>query len=108
MRYVIDIDGTLCTNSDGYYEKAQPYPKRIQMVNRFHAAGHVIVLYTARGMGRFSSKRKAEKEFRKLTESQLKKWGVSYTELQFGKPSADFYIDDKGMSADEFFASTKY
>lgn len=47
--------------------------------------------------------RKAKRMFRKVTIEQLKTWNVKYTKLVFGKPSGDFYIDDKGVCADDFF-----
>jgi len=34
----------------------------------------------------------------KLTENQLKIWGVKYHELIFGKPSFDVVIDDKSIN----------
>ena len=36
MRYVIDIDGTICTNTNGNYEKAIPYKDRIDKVNKLY------------------------------------------------------------------------
>jgi hypothetical protein len=38
-----------------------------------------------------------------FTKKQLAKWKVKYDELIFGKPSADCYIDDKGVNSNEFF-----
>ena len=40
-----------------------------------------------------------------LTQSQLKKWGLKYHELHFGKPDADFYIDDKANDIFGWFSS---
>lgn len=40
----------------------------------------------------------ATKKAYKLTVSQLKKWGVRYHKLIFGKPTYDLFIDDKNMS----------
>ena len=34
----------------------------------------------------------------KQTYKQLKNWGLKFDELYFGKPSADFYIDDKSLN----------
>ncbi len=31
--YCFDLDGTLCTNTDGSYELAKPYLDRIRIVN---------------------------------------------------------------------------
>ena len=33
MRYIIDIDGTICTNTYGKYEEATPLPENIKKIN---------------------------------------------------------------------------
>tara|TARA_B100000886_G_scaffold305661_1_gene237534 strand:+ start:30291 stop:30593 length:303 start_codon:yes stop_codon:yes gene_type:complete len=96
MIYCFDIDGTLCSNTFGEYEKAKPIKNRIEYVNELYDQGHVIKLLTARGST-------TKIDWRKLTESQLIDWGVKYTTLMLGKPEADIYIDDKGLSDKEFF-----
>ena len=37
-----------------------------------------------------------------LTINWLKKHDVKYSEIVFGKPYADFYVDDKSMSLENF------
>lgn len=96
MIYCFDIDGTLCSNTFGKYEKAKPIQNRINFVNRLYEEGHIIKLFTARGST-------TKIDWRQLTESQLIEWGVKYTSLKLGKPEADIYIDDKGLSDKEFF-----
>lgn len=95
MRYCFDLDGTLCTNTEGEYERAEPIPVAIAEVNRLHAAGHDIVIQTARGAT-------TGIDWRARTEAQLAAWGVRYRALYFGKPTADVYIDDKARSADDW------
>ena len=103
MTYVFDIDGTLCTNTDGDYLKAQPLYDRIELVNIL-AKNNKIVLHTARGMGRHENNaQKAIEEFYELTKQQLADWGVKYDQLFLGKPAGDYYIDDKGVRDEEFF-----
>lgn len=102
--YVFDLDGTLCTNTNGEYEKAEPYQQRIDEVNRLYDEKHIIKIYTARGMGRNSDNGlKASKDFMQLTMQQLAFWGVKYHELFMGKPSGDIYVDDKGVNDDQWF-----
>lgn len=104
MRYVIDIDGTICTNENGNYNFAKPYSDRIQKINELYDSGHTIILFTARGMGRSDNNRtKAYEEFYDLTLEQISKWNVKFHKLILGKPSGDIYIDDKGINANEFF-----
>ena len=108
MRYVIDIDNTICTPTVGRdYSKAQPWKDRIDKVNKLYDEGHDIVYFTARGMGRFAgdpnAAAKASAILFDLTKNQLEIWGCKYHELILGKPHADYFIDDKGINSDEFF-----
>ena len=105
MIYVIDIDGTICTiTSNGNYKEAIPISSRIEEINRLYDEGNQIIYLTARGMGRFKNSRiLAYKEFYDLTYTQLISWGCKFHELHLGKPSGDFYIDDKGVNSNNFF-----
>jgi|TARA_R110002110_G_scaffold36607_11_gene121849 capsule biosynthesis phosphatase len=104
MKYIFDIDGTLCTNTDGDYERAEPLASRIRKVNDLYDSGHQITLLTARGMGRHQNNiYMAYSDFYNLTKQQLDEWGVKYHKLFLGKPAGDFYIDDKGIKDVEFF-----
>lgn len=106
MIYVFDIDGTICTKTDGDYSQAEPLLERIQKVNELYDQGHRIIFLTARGMGRSqNSPFLANKMFFDFTKRQLKEWGVKYHELFLGKPSGDFYIDDKGINDEDFFGN---
>jgi len=104
MTYVFDIDGTICTLTNGVYESAIPYVERIRKINKLYNEGNTITIYTARGMGRTNNCRiTAEKLFLDLTRKQLKDWGVKHHHLYMGKPSGDIYIDDKGEKDEDFF-----
>tara|TARA_R110002050_G_scaffold97610_4_gene202844 strand:+ start:151 stop:483 length:333 start_codon:yes stop_codon:yes gene_type:complete len=104
MTYVFDIDGTICSLTNGEYEKAIPIKKRIDVINRLYKEGNKIILQTARGMGRFNNNRSlAEAEFWTFTHKQLDEWGVKFHGLFLGKPAGDVYIDDKGSKDEEFF-----
>ena len=53
MRYVVDIDGTICTpgpTEEMRYEQAMPIQDRIDKINKLYDEGHTIVYLTARGM----------------------------------------------------------
>jgi phosphoglycolate phosphatase-like HAD superfamily hydrolase len=95
--YCFDLDGTLCTNTEGAYQEAEPLLDRIEKVNELYENGIRIHIFTARGTV-------TGIDWRALTEEQLKKWGVKYHELQLGKPFAHIYVDDRGISDKEFFA----
>ena len=47
--YCFDIDGTICTNTDGDYEQAIPFKEVIEKINHLYDMGHKIVFYTGRG-----------------------------------------------------------
>jgi N-acetylneuraminate synthase len=91
-RFCFDIDGVLCTNTWGEYESAEPLRDAIAQVNQLHAAGHRIILATARGS-------QTGIDWRDLTEQQLARWGVAYHELWMNKPAADVYIDDRAVNS---------
>src|SRR4051794_34234427 len=88
-----DLDGTLCSNTFGDYETAQPFPWAIERVGELAAAGHRIVILTARGSA-------TGIDWEAVTRGQLEEWGVAYDELHFGKPSADVYVDDRAVNAE--------
>ena len=104
MRYVFDLDGTLCTLTDGFYENAVPHTARIEKVNKLFDEGHHITIYTARGMSRCSNdSQKAYVLFEELTRNQLMNWGVKFHDLFLGKPAGDVYIDDKAVKDNDYF-----
>ena len=100
MKYCIDIDGTICTNTCGKYEEAEPIPEAIAKVNALYDEGHSIILFTARGTT-------TQIDWRATTEKQLNQWKVKYHKLIFGKPEADIFIDDRAISAVDFMAGKK-
>lgn len=88
MIYCFDIDGTICNNTDGKYEDANPFIEIIKKVNKLFEEGNTIYFYTARGAT-------TGIDWAEITTAQLKKWEVNYHQIYFGKPTADIYIDDK-------------
>ena len=89
MKYIVDIDGTICTQQkSGEYHKAQPHRDRIEQLNTLYNDGHEIVYWTARGMS-------SGMDHTELTQQQLSEWGCEYTELRMNKPSYDVWVDDK-------------
>ena len=94
--FIVDIDGTICTDSRGRYELARPMKNRIDYFNDLFDQGNEIIYWTARGGN-------SGKDWSQLTKAQLEDWGVKYTELRMNKPSYDFWIDDKAYNANRFF-----
>ena len=98
ITFCFDIDNTICTTKGNDYKNSKPKKKIIKIINRLYIKGHMIKIYTARYMGRNNDKRNlAQKQGYKKTYNQLKKWGLKFHYLYFGKPSSDIYIDDKSL-----------
>ncbi len=95
MIYCFDVDGTICTNTHGEYERAAPYPEVIREINKLYEEGNRILLYTARGST-------TGLDWVQLTQRQLRDWNVRYHSLVMGKPTADVYIDDKAINIEEW------
>lgn len=88
MIYLIDIDGTICTQMKPHtYHLAQPYMNRILLLNDLFE-NNTINYWTARGSG-------CGIDYSELTKRQLLEWGVKYDSLNFGKPVYDVWVDDK-------------
>jgi branched-subunit amino acid aminotransferase/4-amino-4-deoxychorismate lyase len=93
-----DLDGTLCSNTFGQYESAEPFPWAVARVNSLAGAGHHIVIFTARGSA-------TGIDWGERTREQLASWGVRYDALVFGKPPADVYVDDRAVHTDAWHAA---
>lgn len=103
--YVFDIDGTICSLTEGNYFSAQPFKSRIRMINELYEQGHFIVYQTARGMGSSGNNvDQAKQKWETLTKSQLIEWNAKHHLLFMGKPAGDIYIDDKAVSDKDFFS----
>ena len=50
-----------------------------------------------------NSPKLAYDEYYDFTLKQLVSWGCMFNELYLGKPSGDYYIDDKGVNTNDFF-----
>jgi hypothetical protein len=96
MKYIIDIDGTICTNTYGDYDAAEPFPERIAHINNLYDKGYEIHYWTARGSNTGIN-------WTKLTIHQLNAWGCKYTTAKLGKPAYDVWVDDKAFNDKEFF-----
>lgn len=93
--FVVDIDGVLATLvPDNDYSRCQPMSENINIINNLYAAGHRIILFTARGSA-------TGIDWQATTRNQMIQWGVHHHILQFGKPAADFYIDDRFITIEE-------
>lgn len=99
--FCFDIDGVVATITEGNdYSKAGPMRDTIRCINELFEMGHYIVLFTARGSA-------TGIDWSGTTAEQMQQWGVRYHELRFGKPPADYYIDDKLISLEDIDSTTQ-
>jgi len=90
-----DIDGVIFSRTlKQNYVEVEPNYWVIKFINFLFEKGCKIIIFTARGS-------KTGKDWKKITIAQLKKYSVSYSELVFGKPGSDFYVDDKSISLEK-------
>lgn len=96
-RFVFDIDGVIAKIEPNLaYDQTGPEEKMIQIINKLYDMGNEIILFTARGYV-------TGIDWSDVTREQLNRWGLKYHELLFGKPNADYYIDDKMLSISELY-----
>ena len=102
QRYCFDLDNTLVTfpKVSGDYSTVEPIESNINMVRYLKKLGHIIIIYTARRMATHKSNvGKIIADIGKITFDTLDKFDIPYDEIYFGKPQADFYIDDLAVSS---------
>ena len=98
MKYMIDIDGTICSKTEGgHYAESRPYEDRIKFFNSLYEYGNEIHYWTARGSI-------SGIDWTLLTLRQLDEWGVKFTKFSIGKPSYDIWIDDKAYNVEDYFS----
>jgi len=113
MRYVFDLDDTLCRprhdckESKNKYGMAKPVEDMIRIVRELKNAGHYIIIHTARRMVTHNGNIKLIKsDVGKITMDWLKEHDVPFDELVFGKPYADIYVDDKSINPQTFLLTS--
>ena len=95
----VDIDDTICHRPDKTgldYATSEPFPERIDRINKLYQEGNTIVYWAARGS-------KTGINWFSVTYEQLKKWGCQFHELRMGKPVYDIFIDDKNINSEDYF-----
>jgi len=107
MIYCLDLDNTICSTKSNNYSSSYPNDDMVTRINNLFDKGHYIKIFTARGMTTYSGNvNLVYNNLFDFTSSQLKSWGVKYNELILGKPSFDFFIDDKNLSIENFKKTT--
>ena len=100
-RICFDLDNTLVTYPviQGDYSTVKPIEKNINLLRYLKTFGNTIIIYTARRMKTHNGNiGKINTDIGKITFETLDKFNIPYDELYFGKPYADFYIDDLAIN----------
>lgn len=84
--YCFDFDGVICFIDDDEYALRSPNYDTFNIMHALIDTGHTVIIHTGRHIDKLH-----------VTKMWLEKYRVPYDHLQFGKPVADLYIDDKGL-----------
>lgn len=102
---VCDVDDTISSHKDRDYVNAIPIKHIIEKLNVLYDEGWKIIYFTARGqLSCNGDLARIEAERGPILKKWLEQHGVKYDQLLFGKPLAAWYIDDKALTPQEFFA----
>lgn len=104
-KFCFDLDGTLChIKKEGEeYINVEPIEGAVETLQRLKKDGHYIIIMTARNMLTYNN------NLGKIIANQspvviewLNKHNIPYDEIHFGKPVADFYVDDKAFKLEDW------
>ena len=101
LRMCFDLDNTLVSypKEPGNYNSVEPINKNIQFLRLLKELGHTIIIYTARRMKTHSGNiGGVVADIGKITLNTLEEFNIPYDEIYFGKPYANFYIDDLAIN----------
>jgi capsule biosynthesis phosphatase len=99
-RICFELDDTLVYLIDKKnYNSVSPIYRNIDYLKFLHNLGHTIIIYTSRGMKKYKNNEGlAIKNIAQITFETLEKYNIPYDEIYFGKPDADFYIDNLNIN----------
>lgn len=100
MRICLDLDGVVCElKQEGQtYADVAPLPGAIAKIRQLKAAGHTVILHTARHMKTCQGNPGLViARVGQITLDWLARHEIPYDEIHFGKPWAHVYIDDNAL-----------
>lgn len=104
MNICLDLDGTLISHWTGPFDLhnfGEPLPGAIEFTRTLRDMGSEITIFTCRGNAKLGKAHGADPEAcRQIIRAYLDKHGFTYDVIYIGqgKPIADFYVDDRGVS----------
>jgi capsule biosynthesis phosphatase len=103
---VVDFDDTIAITHNRDWTNATPNKALVTKLNALYADGWSIHIVTARGqLSCDGDCEAADRKYRSQIESWLGQHDVKYTSLCFHKKLAAYYIDDKGITPEQFVES---
>jgi len=87
MQLIIDLDGTICTEEKTFSRYlAKPNKDAKESLEKLKSMGNTIIIYTARSWNEYE-----------MTIDWLKKNIIPFDQLIMGKPTGDYWIDDRAI-----------
>ena len=87
MQLIIDLDGTICTEEKTFSRNlAKPNKDAKESLEKLKNMGYTIIIYTARSWNEYE-----------MTIDWLKKNIIPFDQLIMGKPTGDYWIDDRAI-----------
>lgn len=99
---VVDIDDTISYTTNRDFKNSIPNQPVIDKINELYNKGWKIILFTARGAKSCATLEERIAKYDSITREWLDAHNVLYSDVVFGKPNADYYVDDKNMSLEDF------
>jgi hypothetical protein len=100
---VVDFDDTIATTFNRDWANATANRSLIDKLNDLYDQGWTVHIVTARGQISCNGDcDAADRKYRSQIEKWLRDHGVQYTDLSFQKKLAAYYIDDKGITPEQF------
>ena len=103
---VVDFDDTIAITHNRDWTNALPNEALVNKLNALYDEGWTVHIVTARGqLSCDGDCEAADLKYRVQIESWLNQHDVKYTSLSFQKKLAAYYIDDKGITPEQFVDS---
>lgn len=99
-RFCFDVDNTLFKlNKNKDYQNVEIIEDNVNLLRNLYNDGHHIILHTSRNMKTYNNNiGEINKNTAPILFETLIKHDIPYHEIYFGKPVADFYIDDLAVN----------
>lgn len=101
-RLIVDFDDTIAFTKNRDWKNAKPNTDLINKLNKLSKEGWTVDIFTARGSISCKTRYDAEEKYGDQIREWLDNHNVNYNMLSFDKPLGAYYIDDKGITPEDF------